>query len=128
MLFGSPSLLRLSLRVVCLEGLIVIEVVSGAVQRVGAGPDDDVGRTAGVAADLRRSRGHEREALDGIDGHKDSRNSIDTALVDGGNVPPQVVVVSAFNLPVYRVGAGAVYRSETGSAILVIAGETGGQP
>jgi len=68
------------------------------VKLIGAGFDDEVCGAARVTPKLGRTCGDEREVLDGVNGKNDAGDGRDSALVDSGDVPPQVVIVRAFNL------------------------------
>ncbi len=99
-----------------LKEFIVIEVVSGAVQSICAGLDGEVRRAAGVVSEFRRASGLEREVFDGIDGKYDAGDRGDAALVHRRNAPPEVVVVSALNLPVDRIRSSAVDAGDAAAA------------
>ena len=104
----------------------MVEVVGGAVELVGAGLDGEVCGAAGVAAELGCAGGDEGEVFNGVDGEDDAGDGGDAALIDGGNVPPEIVVVSAFNLPVDGVGTASVDAGDACAATCGEAGESGG--
>src|SRR5271170_5833055 len=99
-----------------LESLIVVKIVDGSVDLVGTRLDGQVSGAARIAAQRRRAGGLKGEILYGIDGEDDAGDSRDAALVHGGNVPPQIVVVRALNLPIDGVGARAVDAGVTRAA------------
>src|ERR1035438_4925494 len=100
--------LRRRKRVCGLEELVVIEVIGCSVQLVGAGLDGQIGRAPGVAPNLRRARRDKGEIVNCIDRQQHAGKGRNAALIYSGNVPPKIVVVGALNLPVNRVGPGAV--------------------
>src|ERR1700730_1900354 len=105
---------------------VVVEVVGRAVKLIGAGFDDEVCGATRITPNLGLACGHEREVLDGVDGKDDAGDGRDSALVDSGDVPPQVVIVRAFNLPVYRVGPGSIHTRIASAAICGQSGESRG--
>src|ERR1700722_15643900 len=87
----------------------MVEVVGRAMKLVGAGFVGEVCCSAWIAPKLGCARGDKGEVFNGIDGEDHARYRRDSALVDCGNVPPKIVVVRAFDLPIYRVGPGSVH-------------------
>jgi hypothetical protein len=83
-----------------LEEFVVVEVKRRAVQRIRTRLDSQVDGATGVAPEFSRACGHKGKVLNGIDGKYYTRDAVDSCLVDGGNIPPQVVVVGALNLPI----------------------------
>src|ERR1700724_124832 len=105
---------------------VVVEVVGRAVKLIGAGFDDEVCGAARITPKLGLPCGDEREVLDGVDGKDDAGDGRDSALVDSGDVPPQVFFVRAFNLPVYRVGPGSIHTRIASAAVCGQASESRG--
>src|ERR1019366_1955236 len=100
--------LRRRKRVCGLEELVVIEVIGCSVQLVGAGLDGQIGRAAVVAPNLSRARCDKGEIINRVDRQQHARQRRNASLIYCRDVPPKIVVVGAFNLPVNRVGPGAV--------------------
>ncbi len=94
------------------EGFVAIEVVGRPVELVGAGLDDEVGCGAWISAGFGGGLRHHRELLDGVDGHDGAGDALNTGLIHGGVIGPEVVVVGAVDLPVGLVGARAVDGAE----------------
>ena len=92
---------------------------------VGAGAEGEVDGAAGVAAAFGAGLGLRGELVDRVEGQDDAGDAGDAALVDGGDVVPEVVVVDAVDLPVDLVGAGAVERAEAAAAVAAEAGGEG---
>ena len=88
---------------------------------VRARPEDDVDNPTGVATALGPGLGLGGEFVDRIQGHNRSGDPGDAALVDCGNVMPEVIVVHAVNLPVHLVGAGSVHRAEAAHGVPAVA-------
>src|SRR5579875_2410140 len=103
----------------CTKQLVAIEVVGRAVQLVGPGLQAEIDRAARVTAAFGTCLGLRGELIDGIDGEDDAGNAGDAALINSGDVVPEVVVVDAVDLPVHLVGACAV---ETAVAAAGVAG------
>src|SRR5207302_2817001 len=94
---------------------------------VAAGFQDDVNYAAGVASAFRGRLRLCGKFVNCVQGHDDASDAGDAALVDGGNVVPEVVVVDAVNLPVHLVGAGTVQRTETADRVAAVAGLNRGE-
>ena len=107
------------------EELVAIEVVDGSVQGVGSGAEGEVDGSAGVASAFGAGLGLGGELVDRVDGQDDAGDAGDAALVDGGDVVPEVVVVDAVDLPVDLVGASSVERAEAAAAVSTEAGREG---
>ena len=90
------------------EELVAVVVVGVAVEDVGTGLDGEVDGAARVTAGFGHAAGDERELVDGVERNDDAGDTGDAALVDGGDVPPEIVVVGTVDLPVDLVGANAV--------------------
>ena len=60
--------------------------------------------------------------VNGIERENDTGDARDAALVDGGNVVPEVVVVDAVDLPVHLVGAGSVQGAIAAPDVARVAG------
>ena len=107
------------------EELVAVEVVGGAVEaELVPALEGEVDGAAGVAAAFGAGLGLRGELVDGVDGEDDAGDAGDAALVDGGDVVPEIVVVDAVDLPVHLVGAGAVERAVAAAGV---AGEAGGE-
>src|SRR5882762_6843859 len=86
----------------------MVVVIGRTVKLIGAGLDGEVCSTAWIASERCFTGGDKGEVLDSVDGKDNAGYRGDSALIDGWNVPPKIVVVSAFNLPVDRVGPHSI--------------------
>jgi hypothetical protein len=75
-----------------LEKLVVVVVVGRAVETVSARLDSQI-RSA--------PRAMEREVFNRVDRQDHTGDRRNTALVDGRNIPPEIVVVGSLDLPVH---------------------------
>ena len=85
---------------------------------IAAGAKREVDGAAGVPSAFRAGLGLGGKLVDGVERKDDAGDAGHTALINGGNVVPQIVVIDAIDLPVHLVGAGAVerYRSRRRSS------------
>ena len=96
------------------QRFIAIEVISAAVERVGARFDHHVDAGSAVAAGLGAGIALHGELVDGFDGQERARDAGHATLVNGGGVLEGVVVIGAIDLVVVAAGAHAVDRSAGG--------------
>src|SRR5260370_34807504 len=73
--------------------------------------EDDVDNATGVAAAFGTGLSLRGKFVNRIQGHDSAGDARHTALIDRGNVVPEIVVVDAVNLQVHLVGAGSVQRA-----------------
>ena len=90
------------------EELVAVEVVGGPVNGIGAGLEREVDSAAGIASGFRAGLCLRGELIHGVDGQEHAGDAGDAALIDGGEVEPEIVVVDAVELPVHLAGACAV--------------------
>ena len=89
---------------------------------VGTGLCDDVDDAAWVTTGLGAGLSLLRVGFDGIEWQDDACNTEYAALVDGGNVVPEVVVVDAVDLPVDLIGASPIDGAEAAGGVAAEAG------
>src|SRR5260370_1534282 len=71
--------------------------------------EDDVDNATGVAAAFGTGLSLSGKFVNRIQGHDSAGDARHTALIDRGDVVPEIVVVVAANLPVHLVGARPVH-------------------
>ena len=84
---------------------------------IPAGFGDQVYRAAGIASRLRASLGLRGEFFNRVNRHYRTGDSRDTALIDRGDVVPEVIIVHAVDLPIDLIGSGSIERPETAYVI-----------
>ena len=99
------------------KSFVAIEVVDGAVELIGPGAESEIDGATGVASAFGAGLGLSGELVDGVEGEDDAGDAGDAALVDGGDVVPEIVVVDTVDLPVHLVGAGAVERTVAAAGV-----------
>src|SRR5262249_5223903 len=83
---------------------------------------DQIDRATSITASLGATLGLHGELIHGVYGKNDAGDAGDTALILGGDVVPEVVVIHAVNLPIHLVGTRPVEGAEAAHGIAPIAG------
>src|SRR4029077_402217 len=94
-----------------------VEVIHRPMDRVPARFGNDVYRAARAASPLRARLRLRREFFNRVNRQDDAGNTRDSALIDRGNVVPEIVVIHAVDLPIDLVRARSIDRTEPANVI-----------
>ena len=96
---------------------VPIVIINRAMEGISAGLHHHIYGATGVASCLCARLSLCGKFVNRVDREDDTCNPGDAALIDRGNVVPQVVIVHTVNLPVHLIGASTIERAEAAHVV-----------